>query len=127
MKRLNFNVLNSILVVVLIFFAVYLIYTDKINNIVINKYNQEINEQETYIKKLKANNEVIDVKLEVLNDSIDLLKSKSAAYEDSLLQITDNYEEAVKEVRALSDSLTVIRFNRITSEHCERLGIDLDR
>ena len=126
MKKVGFNVLNAVIILVLILFTAFYFYSELRTTATINNYKNEINQQQSYITTLKQENVKIDSEINLLNDSISSLKYKSALYEDSLSQINNHYEKAVEEVRALSDSLTVVRFRRITSEHAERLGYDLN-
>lgn len=127
MKKSKLNIVNIILVVVLILFLIVYFKVDTQYNKIIDSYNIKISSQILYIESLKSDNDTIDANLDILNDSIVKLKTLADQYKDSIIKINEDYEVISDEVRFLSDSLTVLKFKSVTSEHGKRFGIDIDR
>lgn len=123
----KFNVVNLLLIVVLVSFTVFHWVTDNSNIETIDEYSNSIRLQQDSIDNLTILNKSIDSTLVILNDTINRLKYEIILYDDSLIKINEDHDEAIKEIDALTDSLSVVKFRSYTSKHGARFGYDFDR
>lgn len=118
--------LNVVIIVLLISFVVIHFRVAHDTDERIETLNQSITIKETLITNLETTNTQIDSTLIPLKDSISYYKGLLIAYKDSLNNISNNYEVAIKHIGSLSDSVAVINFELYTAKHAERFGISIN-